>query len=121
MKKCYIAGKIGGLSELEYKTNFEVAKREVEALGYEAISPVDLPHKHNKTWCSYMREDIVALMACDYLYTLRNWRHSPGAVIEVQTATLIGINVIHQPERQVQPVGSGEADNKCYPNQDNKQ
>ena len=46
MKRCYIAGKITGLSEDEYKPLFEHAKKEVEKLGFEAVCPIDLPHNH---------------------------------------------------------------------------
>lgn len=63
MKKCYIAGKIGELPIEEYTSRFELAKEEVKALGYIAISPLDLPHNHKRTWSDYMREDITAMLA----------------------------------------------------------
>ena len=97
MKKCYIAGKIGGLSEIEWRHNFEEAKKEVLAMGMQPVSPVDLPHEHNQTWGDYMREDLTAMLACEYLYAQRNWRHSPGAEIEIQLALAVGIHIIHQP------------------------
>lgn len=97
MKKCYIAGKIGDLSEAEYRLNFDQAKQEVRALGYDPVSPVDLPHEHGKTWSDYMREDLIALLKCDSIYTLRNWRKSPGATIEINIALSVGINIIQQP------------------------
>ncbi len=96
MKKCYIAGKIGDLPEAEYKANFENAKKEVEALGFVPVSPVDLPHEHDRTWSNYMREDLIEMLKCDSVYALRNWRISPGAVIEINTALSVGINIIHQ-------------------------
>lgn len=96
MKKCYIAGKIGNLPEEEYKANFEWAKGEVYSLGFEPVSPVDLPHNHSKTWSDYMKEDLVEMLKCDAVYALRNWRTSPGATIEINTALAIGINIIHQ-------------------------
>jgi hypothetical protein len=99
MKKCCIAGKIGDLPEEVYKANFEQAKEEVAALGYEPISPVDLPHEHNRTWSDYMREDLIEMLKCDYVYALRNWRQSPGATIEINTALSVGLHIIHQPTR----------------------
>lgn len=96
MKKCYIAGKIGNLPEAEYKLNFENAKREVLEMGFHPVSPVDLPHDHDKTYESYMCEDIVALCGCHAVYVLRNWRHSPGAQEEVRIATFVGKTIIHQ-------------------------
>lgn len=96
MKKCYIAGKIGDLPESVYKAEFERAKNEVRKLGFEPVSPVDLPHEHNRTWSDYMREDLIEMLKCDSLYAIRNWRQSPGATIEINTALAVGINIIHQ-------------------------
>lgn len=99
--KCYIAGKIGKLPEAEYKKNFEEGKAEVIKLGYEPVSPVDLPHLHSRTWNAYMREDIIALMGCEYLYALSNWQQSPGATIEVNIAKSVGIEIIYQSAQTV--------------------
>lgn len=96
MKKCYIAGKIGDLPKEVYETYFELAKEEVIKSGMIPVSPVDLPHNHGKSWAEYMREDLIALMGCDYVYALRNWRQSPGATIEINIALQVGIDIIHQ-------------------------
>lgn len=95
--KCYIAGKIADLPESEYKANFEQGKKEVLAMGFEPISPVDLPHNHGRKWTDYMREDLGELIKCHSLYALRNWRFSTGAKIEIELALNLGINIIHQP------------------------
>lgn len=95
-EKCYIAGKIGDLPENEYKLNFINAKNEVAALGMIPVSPVDLPHQHDKTWASYMREDVSALLNCTCLYALKNWKYSPGARIEVGLAVQLGMKIIYQ-------------------------
>lgn len=94
--KCYIAGKIGNLPEAVYLKNFNDAKAEVEAMGYEAISPTDLKHNHDKTWLSYMREDVTELLKCNAVYALSNWHDSPGARIEVNLALSLNIPVIFQ-------------------------
>lgn len=94
--KCYIAGKISNLPEDVYKKNFTDAKGEVEKLGFEPISPVDLPHDHDRTWLSYMREDLTELLKCEAVYALSNWSDSPGATIEVKTAESLGLKVIYQ-------------------------
>ncbi len=96
MKKCYIAGKIGDLPQAEYKAEFEKAKEEVRLLGFEPVSPVDLPHNHGRSWGEYMREDLTELLKCHNLYALRNWRLSPGATIEINTAMSVGLHIIHQ-------------------------
>ncbi len=96
MRRCYIAGKIGALPFLEYTEKFEKAKKEVEALGFFPISPVDLPHEHGRSWGEYMREDLTELLKCHSLYALRDWRTSPGATLEITTAMAVGIHIIHQ-------------------------
>jgi hypothetical protein len=96
MKKCYIAGYIGNLPVDEYTKNFEEAKKEVIELGYDPVSPLDLAHDHGKSWGEYMREDLKAMLACHSLYALRNWRLSPGAKIEINTAVSVGLHIIHQ-------------------------
>jgi hypothetical protein len=96
MKKCYIAGKIGDLSIDVFTKNFEDAKKEVESLGMIPISPTDLPHNHNRSWSSYMKEDLKAMMDCDCIYVQRNWRSSPGATMEIDVAVSLGIDIIFQ-------------------------
>jgi len=95
-KKCYIAGKITGLPEDEYRNNFFDAVVEVRRLGFDPINHVTLPHNHGRTWKDYMKECLTALLQCDCLYALRSWRESKGATIEVKTAMHLGIDIIYQ-------------------------
>ncbi len=97
-QRCYIAGKIGGLSIEDVKFNFDEAKHIVGQMGFEPVSPIDLPHEHGKTWEEYMREDLRAMLTCNFVYVLNNWRTSPGATIEVKTAMSLGINIVFQKE-----------------------
>lgn len=97
MKRIYIAGKIGGLPTEEFTRNFEKGRMECIGLGYFPISPTDLPHDHDRSWESYMKEDMTAMIACDAVYALNNWQDSPGAKIEVRTAVDLKIPVIFQP------------------------
>jgi len=97
MLKCYIAGKIGDLPQLEYHGNFNKGKEEVLALGYQPSSPCDI-HDHclHQTWGDYMRCDLKELLSCDAVYALNNWKDSPGATIEVNLAISLKIPVIYQ-------------------------
>ncbi len=94
--KCYIAGKISGIHVDLYTDKFNKAKQEVIDMGYDPVSPLDLPHNHGKSWSEYVREDLIALLGCTHIYALKDWRDSPGATIEVNIAIQVGINVIHQ-------------------------
>src|SRR5215469_16538110 len=96
MKKCYIAGKVTGLSEQEYRSKFRNAEIAVTVLGYEPINPVEMDHDHDKTWLSYMREALTQFMVCDLLYVLPDWEDSRGARIEVQLAKDLGIPIIFE-------------------------
>lgn len=94
--KCYIAGKISGLEENDFIKRFNDAVKEVELLGFEAVNPVELPHNHGRTWEEYMRECLKALLECEVVYALDNWRYSVGATIEVNLAVSLGMNIFFQ-------------------------
>jgi len=96
MNKCYITGKITGLTENEYTGMFQEAQHEVCKLGLIPVSPLNLPHNHGKTWSEFMREDLKAMLDCTHVYALSNWRQSPGATIEMNLALSLGLNIIHQ-------------------------
>mgnify|MGYP002354319516 FL=1 len=82
----------------EYKPCFDAVKAKLSAEGYDVISPIDLPHKHDKKWESYMKEDIAAMMHCDLVYALANWRSSNGAMIELFIAESLNIPIAYQQE-----------------------
>ncbi len=94
MTKCYIAGKVTGLPEAEYRKKFHKAEIAVAILGYEPVNPVELPHNHDKTWESYMREAIKAMMDCDAIYLLPDWEQSTGARIEAALAFHLNIKIL---------------------------
>ncbi len=94
-KKCYISGQISGIEDIA-ESIFESAEEVVSKLGYIPINPMKIEHNHDKSWESYMREDIIELMKCQSVYALRNWRNSRGATIEVNLAKDLGIDIIFQ-------------------------
>ena len=94
-KKCYISGQISGIEDIA-ESIFESAEETVSKLGYIPVNPMKIEHNHDKSWESYMREDIIELMKCQSVYALRNWRNSRGATIEVNLAKDLGIDIIFQ-------------------------
>jgi Asp-tRNA(Asn)/Glu-tRNA(Gln) amidotransferase A subunit family amidase len=88
MKKprIYIAGKITGLPIEEAKAKFKRAECFFIDNGYEVVNPMELPHDHDKSWESYMRECIAALVTCDSIALLENYRNSKGALLEFEIA-----------------------------------
>ena len=90
----YIAGKVSGI-EIEARVLFKRAEIELLIQGHDVINQMELEHDHDKTWQSYMRECISAMMKADALYLLPNWRESKGARIEVQLAHNLGIKILN--------------------------
>ena len=91
MKKCYIAGKITGTTD--FKERFAKAEQEVAYMGLCPVNPVTLPHEHDKSWNSYMKECISALMGCGAIYMLQGWLHSDGARLERSIADSVGMEI----------------------------
>lgn len=93
--KIYISGKISGI-EIDAAYYFASAEQELKSLGYEVINPMTLSHEHDKSWHSYMKEDVKALCECDEIFMLSNWTDSKGAIIEHTIAMYLGIKVKYQ-------------------------
>lgn len=99
MKKVYIAGKIGGLTERQYKPKFANAEHGFLLLKCHVVNPVKLPHNHERTWKAYMKEDINELKTCSHIFMLNDWEDSRGARIEHWFAKRYGITIIYQPKK----------------------
>ena len=93
--KIYISGKISGI-ENEAPELFAKAERELQAKGFETVNPMKLNHQHDKSWHSYMKEDVKALCECDVIYMLSNWTDSKGAIIEHTIAMYLGLKVQYE-------------------------
>lgn len=95
MTKVYISGKITGI-ENEAPKLFKAAAIELHKKGFMPINPMELNHQHDKSWHSYMREDVKALCECDCIYMLSNWMDSKGAIIEHTIAMYLGLSVMYE-------------------------
>ncbi len=91
MKKVYISGPITGIED--YKQNFGKAADMIWDMKpeFRAVNPVALTHNHDKSYESYMKEDIKALLDCDSIYMLEGWEKSKGATFELEVAKMCGI------------------------------
>ena len=92
--KIYISGKISGMEE-KARELFLDAQKTLEEAGFEAINPMALNHDHDKSWESFMKEDLKALLDCDAVYMLPNWKKSPGAIIEYFLAIQLSMPVYY--------------------------
>ena len=91
----YISGKVTGMEEEAFK-KFDEAEKLLVALDFNVVNPMKLPHNHDKTWDSYMRECLIHLMSCDKIYMLRNYEYSRGAVLELFIAKELGMLVAYE-------------------------
>ena len=91
--KIYLSGKISGeIAEAEKR--FEKVEKSLMAQGYEVVNPMKLPHNHDKSWESYMKECIKALMDCTHIYLIQeNISTSNGAKIEIDLALQLDIKI----------------------------
>lgn len=94
--KIYLSGKITGLELSDAQKLFEDAEQEMNKL-YDVVNPMKLRHDHDQTWESYMREDLTALLQCQFICMLPNWHDSKGARIEKDLAESLMMPVIYLP------------------------
>ena len=98
--KVYVAGKITGLTEEEFKRNFMQGVGKVHALGVPLRSIVN-PAVYTidgGNWRDYMRLCLSRLMECDTIYMLEGWKSSQGAKFELLTAQTLGLEVLYENE-----------------------
>ena len=93
MKTIYISGNISGVDPKLSKHNFSQADEKLKKLGFKVVNPMTLDHNHDKSWESFMREDIIALMKCDAIYMLNGWKESRCACVELYLAKGLGFDV----------------------------
>lgn len=104
MKKCYIAGKITGQLKKTYEAKFRAAEIAVSILGYDHVNPCTLNHDHDKSYYSYLKTALMAMLECNAVYALSDWQESNGANIEIDLAKKLGIYIIYQPITEEKPI-----------------
>lgn len=100
MKKVYISGAITGVDN--YEELFKNAEDELKAKGYDVVNPVTIEQNHDNTWNSFMRVDLKAMLDCDAIYMLSNYKTSRGANIELNLAKELDFEVIYEDEKQTE-------------------
>jgi nucleoside 2-deoxyribosyltransferase len=90
-KKIYIAGKVTGLPQQEVIEKFANAKKAIEALGFEAVNPLEVVGDWQAPWNKAMRMCIAKLTECDAIALIPDWIDSKGARIEYEITKLIDI------------------------------
>ena len=94
MKKkiVYICGKISGLPLEVAHERFRMAENKFPKSEYMVVNPMNLPHNHDKTWESYMKECISHLLNCTHIYCIPDeLEESKGATLERHIAEKLNI------------------------------
>jgi len=96
MKKIYISGKITDLPYEEAYQKFRVSSLKFKGL-FIVINPMLLDHTtHEENWEGYMKVCLTALLKCDFIYMLKDWKDSKGATIEYELAKMLKIKVLYE-------------------------
>lgn len=120
-KRIYIAGPMRGYKYYNFPA-FDAAKRKLEAEGYVVVSPADLdrergddpfdpiqfPEDYDWSLCpdsfdlqAAVLQDVEAIISCDAIYMLNNWKFSRGATAEFCVAVWLGKQVLFETPRNV--------------------
>lgn len=89
--KIYIAGKVSGEKIHEVTMKFGKAQKQLEALGYEAINPLEVVNDWKADWKDAMKLCIKALVDCDAVLFLPDHKESKGAMLEFDIARKLEI------------------------------
>jgi nucleoside 2-deoxyribosyltransferase len=92
--KIYISGPITGMPN-DNREAFTKAESFLRSEGLEPVNPFTFPHDHDKTWASFMREDIRELTKCQMIYMLAGWEKSRGARIEFRLAQDLDMTTLY--------------------------
>ena len=95
MKKIYIAGKVTGLPIESVLKKFATAQMEIEELNFKAVNPIAVVNDWQCEWHTAMKLCIKALMDCDAIVALDDWKDSEGANLELGLAKRLGIIIFY--------------------------
>ena len=98
-KRVYISGRMTGLTQTEWQSNFARAEMKMKAAGYEVFNPALWSTMYSwLTYEEYLKLDLTALELCDAIYLQTNYEDSNGAKIELARAEELGLSIIYESE-----------------------
>lgn len=108
--RIYIAGKVTGEPLAAVTAKFGHAQMQLEMAGHRVINPLAVTAAAcqdagndpkagqwlKMDWQTAMKLTVAAMMTCDRVYMLADWRYSRGATIEHDLALKIGLPISYQ-------------------------
>ncbi len=103
--KIYVCGPMTGRAFHNFPAFFS-AEKALVGKGYDVVNPAkndggstwqrswQLTVDANRSWESYLRQDLTSMLTCDAIYTLPGWRKSRGARLEVNVAKRLGMEFV---------------------------
>ncbi|WP_086846967.1 DUF4406 domain-containing protein [Amycolatopsis kentuckyensis] len=88
----YVSGQMSNMPEHNFPAFFE-AERQLVAAGYEVLNPAQQGIIDGWEWKDYLKHDLQDVLKADGIATLRGWRKSRGARLEVHVGTQLGLTV----------------------------
>jgi hypothetical protein len=92
--KLYVAGPMTGIDDFNYPA-FHSAADQLRRSDYEVLNPADIKTDEVQEWSWYMKRAIAKLVQCDGLALLDGWETSQGAILEVNLAHNLGLEIRH--------------------------
>ena len=91
--KVFISGKISGEEYYVAYGKFANAERVLASMGYEVVNPMKIC-KRDWSWVRCMIKCLWAIMWCDKIYQLPDWKESKGARIEYKWAKILNKRIL---------------------------
>jgi len=95
MMKFYIAGRVSGIPRIDAESNFKRGEMVLLSNGMDYVNPLKLV-KEDAHSLEAMRVLIPAMLECDGVLLLNDWKFSEGARIEEMLARYAGLRIIKE-------------------------
>ena len=92
-KKIYLTGDISGLKHL-ISQKFGAVEVELMRRGHEVINPLNILPE-DTTFLSVMKVLIPAMLECDEVHFLPDWRFGNTSIVEHDIASKIGMKIVY--------------------------